>query len=168
MAEHPVGQLPALRLFAHADAQPREILPAQKADDRAHAVVRARAALFAHAQLAQRQVNVVVDQEQVIHLRLIPRNQLRHALAGEVHKRLRLDEHQLFPADEALADLPVHRVFGELNMVLFAEHVNHVEADVVPCSGVFPARIAQTDHNEHICLRFPQQPMRERRQGRSR
>ena len=69
---------------------------------------------------------------------------------------------------EALADLPVHRVFGELNMVLFAEHVDHVEADVVPCSGVFPARIAQADHNEHICLRFPKQPMRERRRGRSR
>ena len=28
---------------------------------------------------------------------------------------------------EALADLPVHRVFGELNMVLFAEHVNHIK-----------------------------------------
>ena len=74
------------------------------------------------------------------------------------------------PAEKAVlcADLPVHRVFGELNMVLFAEHVDHVEADVVPCSGVFPARIAQTDHNEHICLRFPKQPMRERRRGRSR
>ena len=128
MTEHPVGQLPALRLFAHADAQPREILPAQKADDRAHAVVCARAALFAHAQLAQRQVDVVVDQKQVIHLRLIPRNQLRHALAGEVHKRLRLDEHQLFPADEALADLPI-KVYAGTDAI--CQIVEDSEIDIV-------------------------------------
>ena len=80
------------------------------------------------AQARKFKPDVVVDQEQVIHLRLIPRNQLRHALAGEVHERLRLDEHQLFPADEALADLPI-KVYAGTDAI--CQIVEDSEIDIV-------------------------------------
>ena len=86
----------------------------------------------------------------MIHLRLIPRNQLRDTLTGEVHKRLRLDQNEFFSADKALADQPVHGIFGQRNAVLFAQHVNDIKTDIVPCSCVFLTRISESDYDEHI------------------
>src|SRR3954451_24049000 len=84
-----------VRRLADADAQTRELLIAQLADDRAHPIVRARTALLAHAQLAKGQIEVVVNNEQIVEWRTLAREPLAHRRARLVHVSHGLDEDQV-------------------------------------------------------------------------
>ena len=139
--------------LADAHAKPREILVAQLADDRAHAVVRAGAAALAHAQLAERQVEVVVDDEQVLERRALARENLAHGDARQVHVRRRLDEHQV----EAVV-LAVNRGRGVARPGMagpagaLGQPVEHHPANVVASLFVLLARVAQADNDLHDFL----------------
>ena len=61
-------------------------------DDRAHAVVGAGAAAFAQAQGAERQVHVVVDDQDVLQVQAQAFDQRLHGLAAAVHVRLRFGQ----------------------------------------------------------------------------
>ena len=119
-------------------------------DDRAQAVVAARAPALAEAQLAERQREVVGDDEQVAERRVLARQHLPHREPGVVHVGQRLDEGQVEAAEAAhddvrgvaLAALP-----GPAGTL--GQPVHDQPADVMARPGVLGARIAQTHDDLH-------------------
>src|SRR5262249_32701333 len=74
------------------DLHATNLLGTERFDDRTHAVVAAGAALHADADGSQRQVDVVVDQDQVGWPRIDAAQRLGDDRPADVHERLRLDE----------------------------------------------------------------------------
>ena len=73
-------------------------------DDRAEAVVAARPAALAEAELAERQREVVGDDEQVDERRVLAGEDLADGEPGVVHERQRLDERQVQAVEAAHRD----------------------------------------------------------------
>ena len=67
--------------LADADPQPAELLGAELLDDRAQAVVAARATALAEPELAERQREVVGDDEEVAERRVLAREHLADGAA---------------------------------------------------------------------------------------
>ena len=151
--EHPVGQIPALRRMPRAHADARKIVAAKQIDDRAHAVVRAGAALGAEADVPRLQIDVVIHHDQVIRLDLVPVHQLDNALAGQVHERLRLSQHDALAADAPLRQLCLALELVKGQPQPAGQQLQHIKAHIMAGAGVFVARIAQP-HN-HIHSVFP-------------
>src|SRR5207245_1519508 len=76
-----------------AEAQPRKWRSPERPNYVAHPIVPAVAAIFAHAQQAQWQVQIVVNDDQVGWTAGVPTDERPHGAAREVHERLRLGEH---------------------------------------------------------------------------
>ena len=107
----------------------------------------ARAAGLAHAQAAQGQVDVVIDDQQVFQGTLVPLQKLRHALAGEVHEGLRLADHQAAALQGGFGQQAAALFPREAHPQAAGKHVGHFKAHVVPGVGVLQARVAQA-HDE--------------------
>ena len=84
--------------IADPDPEPAELLGLQLVDDRAQAVVAAVAARLAEPELAERQREVVGDDEQVAERGVLAGEHLAHRQARVVHVGQRLDEGQVEPA----------------------------------------------------------------------
>ena len=80
---------------ADPDPEAAELLGAELVDDRAQAVVAAVAAALAEPELAERQREVVGDDQQVAQRRVLAGQHLADGEAGVVHERQRLDERQV-------------------------------------------------------------------------
>ena len=147
-AQHVVDGGP--RRLADADAQARELLAVQLADDRAQAVVAAGAARRPQPEASERQREVVGDHEQVVERRVVAGQDLAHGQAGLVHERLRLDELQVEGLEAAPDDargvalLAATRPAGPVGQA-----VEHHPADVVTCLRVAAARVSQPDDDLH-------------------
>ena len=140
---------PAPRL-ADPHPEPRVLLRAQLVDDRAQPVVPAVRAGLAEPELAERQREVVRDDQHLAQRHPVPRQQLAHRDAGVVHVRLRLGEDQL----QALRAQLDRR--GRVALAAAAgppvpvgEPVEHHPADVVARLRVLVARVAQADDELH-------------------
>ncbi len=132
------------------DPQPAELLGAQLVDDRAEAVVAARTATLAEAELAERQREVVGDDEQVDQRRVLAGEHLADGEARLVHERQRLDDHQVEPAVAAHGDrrgVARPALAGPARPV--GDAVEDHPADVVPRLRVLLARIPQADDDLH-------------------
>ena len=98
--------------LADPDPQPAELLGPELVDDRAQAVVAAGAAALAEAQLAERQGEVVGDDEQVDERRVLAGEHLADREARVVHEGQRLDERQVEPAVAAHRPTLTRRAAG--------------------------------------------------------
>ena len=76
---------------AYSDAQAGKAI-ADGGDDRTQAVVSAVAAERAHAQLSERQIHLVDDDQHAFGRRFVPRRDQTHGRAGEIHVRRRLHQ----------------------------------------------------------------------------
>ena len=130
----------------------REGLLAGQAYDGAHAVVGAGAAGGAHAQPARVQVHVVIDDDEILGLDLVPVHQLDDGLAREVHVGLRRGEHHTLPADGALPHQRLAAQLGDGDVQLGAQHAQHVKAHVVAGVLVFFIGIAKAHDDIHYSL----------------
>src|SRR2546422_8438883 len=128
-----------------ADAKPWEVL-ADRGHDRAHPVVRARSALLAEPDLAERKVHLVEDDEQVGRLDAITVEQLAYRAAGVVHERLRPRDRDAHTVDRTLGNARVGRLERELGPRALRESGRDLKADVVARRGVALAGIPQADH----------------------
>ena len=140
---------PAPRL-ADPHAEPRVLLGAQLVDDGAQPVVPAVRAGLAEPELAERQREVVRDDQHLAERHPVPRQELAHRDAGVVHVRLGLGEDQL----QALG--PQLDRGGRVALAAAAgppvpvgEPVEHHPADVVARLLVLVARVAQADDELH-------------------
>ena len=131
---------------ADPDPQPAELLGSQLVDDRAEAVVAARPAALAEAELAERQREVVGDDEQVDERRVLAGEDLADREAGVVHPGQRLHERQVHPVEPAhrhrrrVAGPALARPAGAVG-----EPVEDHPADVVAGLRVLVARVPQAD-----------------------
>ena len=98
---------------------------------------------------AERQVDLVVDDEHRVGLELEELHRGLHGAAGVVHVRLRLQERDLVPVDADLRELPVELAFPR-TVVTPRELVDDEPADVVPVARVFAAGIAEAGDEQVV------------------
>ena len=152
--EHVVDDSPARQRTADADAHAREVLVADVREDGLDAVVAARAALLADADRAGRDVHVIVHDDEVLGVELVPVHQRADGTAALIHVRLRLDEHDLLCADARVRDLrlelvlPVRRREPEI----IRQRVNEHEADIVLRLRVLRTGVAKTCNDFHSAI----------------
>ena len=127
----------ALVGFADPDPEPAELLVAELVDDRAQAVVAALAAALAEAQLAERQGEVVGDDQQVGQRRVLAGQDLADREPRIVHEGQRLDQGQVQALEAA------HGHAGGVALAAparpagtFGQAIDRQPADVVAGPGV--------------------------------
>ena len=140
--------------LADPDPQPAELLGPELVDDRAQAVVAARPATLAEAQLAERQGEIVGDDEQVDQRGVLARQHLADRQARVVHVGQGLDERQVEAPEAAhghvrrVALASLARPAGALG-----DPVHDQPADVVARAGILRAGVAETDDDLQPFLR---------------
>ena len=70
-------------------------------------------------------------------------------LAGQVHKCLRLQQHDLGATQATLAELRLKFAFPRRKPVIRGNLIQSHKADIVAIAGIFAARIAETDEKFH-------------------
>jgi hypothetical protein len=124
---------------------------AQSVDDRAHAVVPSRAPAGTDAQGAEREVEVVVDDEDPVglHARLV--RERKDDVPGAVHPGLGLHEERARVERTRPAEVPRAGVAfeaacgGKEQAFVRREPIEHAEPDVVPCSLVLGPGVAESE-----------------------
>ncbi len=89
--------------MADADADAAEF-GAEACVDRPQSIVARRAAADLHLHLERREVELVVEDGQGVHVELVELQRLLNGIAAVVHEGLRLQEQDALPADAALRD----------------------------------------------------------------
>ena len=134
--------------MADAQAHPPELL-ADVGLEGADAVVAAGAAALLDADLAGREVDLVVDHDDLLRRQLEEAQRLADRPAGFVHIGLRLYGQHLFPAQAALGAVRLEAVAPRRKGMAADDLVHRHEADVVPIVGVAGARIAEPGKQQH-------------------
>ena len=103
------------------------------------------AAIAAHAELAERERNIVGDDDDVVGGNFIEPRRLAHSLAGEVHVGLRHHQKHIRPAkfDDLRQRAEAQAVAAKIALV--DQTLRGHEADVVAGVFVLLAVVAQTD-----------------------
>src|SRR5579871_3045008 len=112
-------------------------------------VMAAMSAAGSKAQLAQRQVDIVADHQQIGEDRLVEVNDLANALTAQVHEGLGLDEENLLAILVELGDPGLKAILKTAHSRATGQAVHHHEADIVPRVRVPPAGIAQAYDDFH-------------------
>src|SRR5882724_6385862 len=129
---------------ADADLDAAEVVGAKGRDQGADPVVATRAARETHAHLAQREIEIVEDDDQVGGAQVELAGEPRHRGAGDVHEAARLDEVERLALPAAGGDR-VTAVALEARMNAMGQRVDDALAHVVPGVAIFRARIPQAD-----------------------
>src|SRR5438132_11773488 len=103
------------------------------------------AATRAKSQLAQGQVDVVADHEQIVARQLVKVQHFAHAAAAQVHKRLGLDEQHPPWALTQFGHLSREASRKAAGTRAFQQRVDHGIADVMPRTSITPAGIAKAN-----------------------
>ncbi len=111
--------------------------------------MRARAALVPDAKCADRQVDVVIEHDQVFHGALIKMQNALHAVAGEVHIGRGFDQHESFAAVKTFAVHAGKAAFGHFKMQGVRQHVQRLKARVMARALVEQTGVAQPDDDMH-------------------
>ena len=127
-----------------------EILAAQELYDGLHPVMCPGASLRAHTDLADRDIDIVIDDDYIRRLDLKIRSYRSYTLSGIVHECSRLDDDRILPFDPALTVYAVKLGAVQLDPALVRQHLCSKESAVMPCVGVLVAGIAQPCNKPHI------------------
>src|SRR2546425_7372922 len=141
-----IGNLGGVVRRRDADAETREVL-ADGRDDRAHPLVRTRAAALAQPDLAEWEVNLIEDHEERGGIDAIAIEQLADRAARVVHEGLRTRDRDPHAVDRAFGDPRVGRFHRELGPRALREPRRHLKARVVTRRRVALAGVAEPDHN---------------------
>jgi hypothetical protein len=132
---------------AHADAP--ELRRAEGALHVAQAVVPRRAAAALHAQLAGREVELVMEGPDRVGRDLVEGGGGLHRIAAAVHVGERLEGEDPGAADHPLRDLALEALAPGGEAVARGDGVERHEADVVALPRMFLPRIAEADPEQH-------------------
>jgi hypothetical protein len=111
--------------------------------------VRAWTAALAQADLAERQVDLIEDDEQGVGREPIAVEQLPHGSAAVVHERLRSRDRDAQITERALGDARLGRLGVELQPRSLRQLVSDLEANVMSRVRIAVTRVTKTD-NEPI------------------
>src|SRR5215216_3971439 len=130
-----------------ADPDPVEVRAAEVALERPQAVVAGQAATEPGADVAEREVDLVVDDEQAVEAELERAARGADRAAGLVHVGLRAQDCHAPAAGTgaALAQLTREFLLGLRELPAAGELLRDLEADVVRALGVARARVAEPD-----------------------
>lgn len=137
---------------ADPDAKARDILRIEMPDNILQPVMPASRAGESQAQSPRRQRDIVQQDPDILRRDLIEPRDHPHRFAGEVHEGHRADEQHLlttniaFPVDGAIIPL------RDRDIVPFRQPLDDLEADIMPCSRVLRARIAQPYNQFHSTI----------------
>src|SRR5664279_990916 len=142
-----------VRPNSHADAH--KLRRTQRADHRLHTVVSRRTASLPNPQRAERQIELVVEQYQVLFgLHLVLRYQFAHRQAAQVHEGFRLGQHHFGFADAGPRGLRATVAVVHPHAALLGYTVHRQKPHVVRCELAFDARIAEPDDQFHAAYFF--------------
>src|SRR2546422_499737 len=109
-------------------------------------------------QLAQGQVDVVADHEEILARQLVKIQHFADAAAAQVHKRLGLDEQHPPWALTQFGHLSREASGKAAGMRAFQQRVDHGIADVMPRARITPAGIAKANDKLGRLKRHPSSP----------
>ena len=132
------------------DPEPAELLGVELVDDRTETVMAAGPAALPEPELAERQGEVVGDDEEIDQRRVLAGEDLPDGVAREIHEGQRLDDHEVEPAVAAHGDRrSVARSALALPAGAVGDPVEDHPADVVARLRILVARVAQADDDLH-------------------
>src|SRR5690606_29456934 len=134
--------------MADADAHAPVVLAAMGIEG-ADAVVAPGAAAGLDAHLGGREVEFVIEDDQVGRGKLVKAHRLADRLAGQVHEGLRLDQQHLFAADATFGDQALELSRPGRKGMAAGYRVRRHEADIMPVVLVFRAGIAEACDQQH-------------------
>ena len=148
-----VRQIPALRFFPDTYFDTHKILCSKLRNDTLDAVMSARTAFFAHAQIARRKTDIVEDHNQLtFRVNLIKTDCLCQTFSAQIHISLWFEQQDLHAVHHSRSTKCFVFFFCYVNIILTCNCVNDIKTDVVTRFFVFFIRIAQTCNNIHTNL----------------
>src|SRR5713101_4201863 len=148
-AKHIGGQV-AHRVFRlNAQSHARELVSAERANQRLQPIVPAGAAALTDAEHAPGQRDIVVDHDHLGRVTLEPLQQLAHRQAAHVHIRLGLGQQDFLPSQLPPPDVRFRLRPFDANCAALRQPVHDKKTQVVRRPGVFRAGIAEADDQPH-------------------
>lgn len=132
-----------------ANSDSRKILTAQAGNDGIHTLVSARAASLPKTNLAQGQVDVVMDDEEVVEGNLEFLHQQMHGLAARVHKGSRFGDDDFVAIYVASTHSGPTLLSVDMDALESSEAADAAKADIVACSSISLSGIAQSHDKFH-------------------
>ena len=145
--EHEIDLGAAGELIADAKPYARVVLGAQDGLDVSEPVMTAVGTLFADADGAERQVEVIDEDEHILHRYLLLLEPITHGIAGEVHIGGGFEEHEFGVLDTAFGDEAVAFVLP-FRFHGCSKRIDYHETDVMTSTGVLIADITKSDNKE--------------------
>ena len=142
-AEHEVALCSASEVVAYTEANSGVVLRAEYGLYVAQAVVPAVATLLADTDSTERKVEVVHQDEHVLHGDFLLLQPIAHGVAAEVHIGAWLEQDHLRILHAALRHKAIALV-RPLYVLGFGKGIEHHEADVVARGGILIADISKT------------------------
>ena len=127
--------------MADADAHPSE-LRAEAGVDRSEAVVAGKATADAHLHLERREVELVVEDRECLHVELVEFQRLLNRVAAVVHEGLGLQQQHALTADTPFRDQASELLRPGAEIMRLRDDVGGHEADIVPVQRIFRTGIS--------------------------
>src|SRR5690242_8702591 len=134
--------------MADTDAHPA-IVVADAGRERTQAVVTGISPAHLDAHLAGRQIDLVVEHDDVGERKLVEILRLGDGSSGVVHVGLRLEQQHALAAERAFRRHGLKTPPPRTDAVAACNGVDRHEADVVAIAGVARTRIAESDQEQH-------------------
>ena len=135
-----------------SDTDSRKVFKPNQTFNASHSVMCSRRTVHADSERAAGQIYVIIYHNKFIMLRFVPAQKIAHRPTGIVHKRFRFCKHNARAAEPPLAVHGTEPLFVYGNIQPFRYFIDRHKSDIVTCSAVFPARVAQPDYNKHLLL----------------
>ena len=111
--------------------------------------MRSGTAFFADADRSGRNVDIVINHDQIFDILLVKVHNLHDGLPAQVHECLRLDQKDFLAGDPSLADQCLEFDLIDADIVFFCQQVYSKKTHVMPRILVFFPGIAQTRNDVH-------------------
>src|SRR5687767_9736618 len=134
---------------ADPDSHSGECVDAQLRNDRLEPVMAAGTSPGAEPDRAERQIDVVNNNEHVGERSLIPIDGFPHRGPAQVHVCLRLEEYDLLSLVECFDKVGAKSITSFAHNMPPRELIDDHETEVAPGRGVLPARVPQTHDDLH-------------------
>ena len=130
------------------------VLGAQCLQNGLHAFLAACGTLGTDPDRADRQIHIIMDDQDILRCNMIVVDSLGYCASGVVHVGQRLQQQYVFPMNPHRGDqcIPLHsKIDGAAHLRQF---INYHKATVVPCLCVFLSGISQSGNQLHSASSF--------------
>jgi len=134
---------------ADADPNALEVRPEVRVD-RAQAVMTGSSAADLHLHLEGREIELVMEDGERVHVELVEAQRLGDGFAAVVHEGLRLKQQDALSSDAALRYQTAKFLLPRTDIVHFGQDVVVHEANIVALQRIFGAWITKTDPELHV------------------